>query len=94
MLELPKTVPSGRISVCLVFDTAQNVFEHAPNGVAPHFPTIEELKAEGRRKAEARRAAITATGVDPMQKYCGCLKDVFDEDGTAIQRRMRDEWPD
>jgi hypothetical protein len=55
---------------------------------------LEALKAEGRRKAEERRAEWERTGVDPLQKYCGILKDIFPEDGLEYQRKMRDEWPD
>jgi hypothetical protein len=54
------------------------------------FPTIEELKAE----AAARFAEMERTGVDPLAKFAGCLKDVFPEDGLEYQRMMRDEWPD
>jgi hypothetical protein len=58
------------------------------------FPAIEELMAEARRKADERFAEMERTGVDPLQKYCGILKDVFPEDGLEYQRMMRDEWPD
>jgi hypothetical protein len=34
------------------------------------------------------------TGVDPLARFAGCLKDVFPEDGLEYQRKMRDEWPD
>jgi hypothetical protein len=53
-------------------------------------PSIEELMAE----AAAKHAEMLRTGVDPLQKYCGCLKDAFPEDGLVYQRRLRDEWPD
>jgi hypothetical protein len=55
------------------------------------FPSIEELKAEARRKTQARFADPSG---DALQKYCGALKDVFTEDGLEYQREMRDEWPD
>jgi hypothetical protein len=58
------------------------------------FPAIEELMAEAERKAAERVAEMERTGVDPLQKYCGILKDVFPEDGLEYQRMMRDEWPD
>ncbi|MDR2588753.1 MAG: hypothetical protein LBC67_04935 [Spirochaetales bacterium] len=105
-VDLPKTIPSGRVNVRMVFDTpaepaAPDMAETAPAAgdavsrlLSHTFPTIEEIKAEAAQKAAKREAAIKATGVDPLQKYCGCLKDVFDEDGVVIQRRMRDEWPE
>jgi hypothetical protein len=55
---------------------------------------IEELRAEGRRKAVERLTEMDRTGVDPLQKHCGALKDVFPEGGLEYQRRIRDEWPD
>jgi hypothetical protein len=55
---------------------------------------IESLKADGKRRAEKRFAEMENTGVDPLKKYCGALKDVFTEDGVDYQRRIRDEWPD
>jgi hypothetical protein len=98
IVDLPEAVPSGRVNVCLVFDpsaeTAAPVADGARARLLSHeFPTIEEIKAEAARKGAEREAAIKATGVDPLQKYCGCLKDVFDEDGVVIQREMRDEAP-
>ena len=66
-------------------DTVSRILNH-------QFPTIAELKAEAERKAAEREACFKATGKDPLQEFCGCLKDVFDEDGVAIQRKMRDEW--
>jgi hypothetical protein len=58
------------------------------------FPSIEELKAEAKRKAAERRAEMERTGIDPLARFAGCLKDVFTEDGVEYQRRIRDEWPD
>ena len=96
MLELPKTTPRGRVKVILTLDTAAEpapASEDAVSRLLSHqFPTIEELKAEAERKAAEREAYFKATGKDPMQEFCGCLKDVFDEDGVTIQRKMRDEW--
>jgi hypothetical protein len=93
-LTLPKTVPSGKISVVLVFPavetSALEVRETQPPYMPEPFPTIEELKAE----AATRFAEIEKTGVDPLAQFAGCLKDVFPEDGIEYQRRMRDEWPD
>jgi hypothetical protein len=57
---------------------------------AKPFPAIEELKAE----AAAKHAEMLRTGVDPLARFAGRLKDVFPEDGLEYQRRIRDEWPD
>ena len=100
--DIPLEIPTGKTSVCLVFDTpetrAESISERPPDAASRllvhTFPSIEELKAEGLRKAEERESIIKTTGIDPLQKFCGCLEGVFDEDGVVIQRRMRDEWPD
>jgi hypothetical protein len=102
-LDVPQEVPEGRASVVLVFSEAKekpgNPAENRRQEIidahifAP-FPTLEELKAEAERKTAEQQAYFEATGKDPLQKYCGALKDVFDEDGVVIQRRMRNEWPD
>jgi hypothetical protein len=93
-LTLPKTVPSGKTSVVLVFSAAETsdpAVQETPLPYTPEpFPTIEELKAE----AAARFAEMERTGVDPLARFAGRLKDVFPEDGLEYQRMMRDEWPD
>ena len=100
-MKLPKTIPNGRVKVVLTLDTPAGTApaepvpasEDAVSRLLNHqFPTIKELKAEVARKAAEREAYIKATGKDPLQKFCGCLKDVFDEDGVAYQRAIRDEW--
>jgi hypothetical protein len=58
------------------------------------FPALEELKAGARRKTAERFAEMERTGVDPLARFAGRLKNVFPEDGMEYQRRMRDEWPD
>jgi hypothetical protein len=86
-LDLPQSVPGGRADMVLVLSPA----EKAPRVYTPEpFPSIEELKAE----AAAKHAEMLKTGVDPLARFAGCLKDVFTEDGVEYQRRMRDEWPD
>ena len=95
VLKLPKTTPRGRVKVVLTLDTPATpaATEDAVSRILNHqFPTIAELKAEAARKAAEREAYFKATGKDQLQEFCGCLKDVFDEDGVAIQRKMRDEW--
>lgn len=52
------------------------------------MPAIEELKAEGARKYAER----FKDGYDAMQKFCGCLKDIFPKDGVAYQRQWHAEW--
>jgi hypothetical protein len=93
-LTLPKAVPSGKISVVLVFPAAETPDpgdqEPPPPYTPEPFPTIEELKAE----AAARFAEMERTGVDPLARFAGRLKDFFPEDGLEYQRMMRDEWPD
>ncbi|GHU54136.1 hypothetical protein FACS1894200_14570 [Spirochaetia bacterium] len=97
VLEVLHEVPEGRTSVVLVFSEAKEKPDNPAETLDAHifapFPTLEELKAEAARKAAEQQAYFEATGKDPLQKYCGTLKDVFDEDGVVIQRRMRDEWP-
>jgi hypothetical protein len=87
-LDLPHSVPSGKVDIVLVLSTA----EETPRAHTPTpFPNIESLKEEARQKTAARLACPSG---DPLQKYCGILKDVFTEDGVEYQRKMRDEWPD
>jgi hypothetical protein len=97
-LTLPKTVPSGKTNIVLVFSSTEtfgfDVRESPPPYMTEPFPAIGELMVEAERKAVERFAEMEKTGVDPLQKYCGILKDVFPEDGLEYQRRMRDEWPD
>jgi hypothetical protein len=71
-----------------------SVQEAAPLYTAEPFSTIEELKAEASRKAAERMAEIEKTGVDPLARFAGSLKDIFPEDGLEYQRKMRDEWSD
>jgi hypothetical protein len=86
-LALPQSVPSGRADIVLVLSTAKEASRVA---MAEPFPSIEELKEE----ASAKYAEMLKTGVDPLARFAGCLKDVFTEDGVEYQRRLRDEWPD
>jgi hypothetical protein len=89
-LILPKTAPSGKTSVVLVFSDQETPPPYTPEP----FPTIEELKVQASRKTAERMAAMEKTGVDPLARFAGRLKDVFSEDGLEYQRRMRNEWPD
>ena len=98
VLELPKTIPRGRVDVVLTLDTPADpaAAEDAVSRLLNHqFPTIKELKAEAARKAAEREAYFKATGKDPIQE----LLDSMDGsafagvDGVAYQRAIRDEWP-
>ncbi|MDR0710176.1 MAG: hypothetical protein LBF77_08940 [Spirochaetaceae bacterium] len=51
-------------------------------------PTIAELKEEAARKYAER----FKDGYDALQKYCGCLVDVYTEDGVVCQKQWRAEW--
>jgi len=84
---LPETVPEGEISVVLMFLPPAK-----PPSFEP-FPSIEELKVEARRKTQERLADPEK---DSMRKYAGCLagSKTFADDPVAIQRSMRNEWPD
>ena len=91
---LSQSVPSGRTSIVLVIPTAKHAEraeEDAPLVYAPELePTIEELMAD----AAAKHAEMLRTGIDPLARFAGCLKDAFPKDGLEYQRRLRDEWPD
>jgi hypothetical protein len=109
-LDLPQSVPSGRADMVLVLSPAasaaasvaepaakavERAAKEAPRAYTPEpFPSLEALKEEARQKTAARHAEMLRTGVDPLARFAGCLKDVFTEDGVEYQRRMRDEWPD
>ncbi|MDR1317366.1 MAG: hypothetical protein LBK13_10895 [Spirochaetales bacterium] len=94
-LELPEIVPSGRTSVVLVFPVPES--PAAQTTVSTHDPqrsfSLEELKKEARQKTAQR---LANPEMDSMKKYAGCLKGskVFDGDSVAIQKAMRDEWPE
>ena len=71
MLELPKTIPHGRVHVVLTLDTPAETTAAAPVPAAEdavsrllnhQLPTIEELKAEAAHKAAEREAYFKATG--------------------------------
>ena len=86
---LREAYPHKRIEIAVQEAAA----EKTPRRYEPEpFPTIEELKAE----AAAKYAKMLETGIDPMAKFAGCLRNstVFEEGGVEYQRRLRDEWPD
>jgi hypothetical protein len=93
-LELPKTVPSGKFELRLIFTPLQAARKRQPEDFAHLLrdspKTIEEAIAEARRKTVER---LENPAMDSMKKYAGCLKDssAFEGDPVEIQRRMRDE---
>jgi hypothetical protein len=98
-MALPKSVPGGRTRVVLTFSPAEAAESPAPESLAgiytpEPFPSIDELIHEAKQKAAERYAEMQRTGLDPLARFAGCLKDVFPEDGLEYQRKMRDEWPD
>ena len=99
MLELPKTIPRGRVDVVLTLDTPAEpaAAEDAVSRLLNHqFPTIEELKAEAAQKAAEREAYIKATRKDPIMELLDSMDGTAfaGVDGVEYQRAMRDEWPD
>jgi hypothetical protein len=85
--DLPETAPVGKVTMMLY------LVEHGEPGqpdTGP-FPSIDELKKEARQKTADRFADPSG---DSLQKYCGSLQNIFNEDGVTIQRKIRDEWPD
>jgi hypothetical protein len=103
-LDVPETVPTGRVNVCLVFDTsaetsASAAAETVPAGddvvsrlLSHTSPTIEEIK----EKAAKREAIIKATGKDPIMELLNSMDGsaFAGVDGVAYQREIRDEWQD
>jgi hypothetical protein len=89
-MALPESVPSGRTRVILAFSPANALENLTPEP----FPPIEGLLNEAKQKAAERYAETQRTGVDPLARFAGSLKDVFPEGGLAYQRSIRDEWPD
>jgi hypothetical protein len=82
-LELPKTAPVGKVTILL------SLAAKGQNQGSRPSPGIEELKAE----ADAKYAAMLASGEDPLLKLRESLKGekVFSDD-IDYQRGMRDEW--
>jgi hypothetical protein len=105
VLDLPETVPSGRVNIVLVVSHEEPSAKTSPEVPADHalrrvlshkFPTLEELEAEAARKAAEQQAYFDATGRDWFQDMRDSFKTTPFEgiDGVEYQRSMRDEWPD
>ena len=94
-IEVPRDIPAGR--TILTFRTAPAVEtekpQWAPEPPLPRVHTLEEAIAQAEAQAARRRADPSIPLFNGMW---GCLKDskTFDGDPVAIQRPMRNEWPD
>jgi hypothetical protein len=86
---LPETMPSGKTKVILIFPVKENSpLEEYYNSLPDDDGDIETAIAEGKRKQKDR----FVNGADSLQQFCGCLKDIFPEDGVIYQRRWHEEW--
>jgi hypothetical protein len=91
-LELPKSIPSGKATVALVFASAE---VEAPVSPQKHYHSplgLEEAKAVIAERI--RRRENGEVFEDSARKYAGCLKGkkIFKGDPVEIQRKMRNEW--
>jgi hypothetical protein len=90
-LELPKSVPSGKVTVALVFTPAE--VEAGSPGKHYHPPLgLDEAKAVIAEKIRHRENGEVCE--DSSRKYAGCLKgkNIFKGDPVEIQRKLRNEW--
>jgi hypothetical protein len=93
-LTLPESVPFGKSELVLEFKSAEPEKPRwTPEPPLPRVHTLEEAIAQAEAQAARRRADPSIPLFNGMW---GCLKDskAFDGDPVAIQREMRDEWPD
>ncbi|MDR1787847.1 MAG: hypothetical protein LBR16_05285 [Treponema sp.] len=90
----PKNVPTGIVSIRVVFQPLDAPESEAPPAKPPYtpkpFPTLEELKAESHRKYQER----FKEGRDAFEELYGCMPGAYYGDGVKFQRELRDEWPD
>jgi hypothetical protein len=101
-LDLPKNIPSGRVNVCMVFDTSTETAASLTEAEPPAAETPPRGDDAPALYPLDRREAINAIAWnygkqnDSSRVYAGCLKGkgVFKGDPVAIQRKMRDEWQD
>jgi hypothetical protein len=100
-MELPKTVPSGKFDLRLIFTPMQTEAAKWEAPIAPNLAkkqhdnqplTVAEARTEIARKKLCRRQDPSYE--DSSHKYAGCLngRNVFKGDPVEIQRKMRDEW--
>jgi hypothetical protein len=91
-IELPKTVPSGKLSVRLFFTPARTA---TPVSKKRHYnPPLTVADAKAVIAERIRRKEDGEIIEDFSRKYAWCLKgkNIFKGDPVKIQRRMRDEW--
>ena len=90
-IKAPDTIPSGKMRVLLSFPVGEVAPPAAPAAEStapvrePWIPLVSWLRK--RREERFRRAVM---------RVAGCLANspAFEGDPVAIQRKMRDEWPD
>ncbi|GHS85138.1 hypothetical protein FACS1894103_6420 [Campylobacterota bacterium] len=100
-IDVPREVPLGRVVLTFTpkpksvkTESAKQEKSHwTPEPRLPRVHTIEEAIAQAEAQA-ARRLADPS--IPLFNGMWGCLKDskAFEGDPVAIQREMRDEWPD
>ncbi|GHV07733.1 hypothetical protein AGMMS50229_15020 [Campylobacterota bacterium] len=106
-IEVPREVPLGRVVLTFTPKPAKSVKTKStktkstkpekphwtPEPPLPRVHTLEEAIAQAEAQA-ARRLADPS--IPLFNGMWGCLKDskAFEGDPVAIQREMRDEWPD
>jgi hypothetical protein len=97
-LVLPKTVPSGKANLRLIFTPIQTETPGDEKEVTTR-PMPVSKKTHCNPPLDMREAHIafawnTGRTDDSSRKYAGCLKgkSVFAGDPVEIQRKMRSEW--
>ncbi|MHC6204541.1 hypothetical protein ACYULU_15280 [Breznakiellaceae bacterium SP9] len=90
-IDVPSDIPVG--PVILTFTPKSEKPHWTPEPPLPRVHTLEEAIAQAEAQAARRRADPSIPLFNGMG---GCLKDstAFDGDPVAIQRELRDEWPD
>jgi hypothetical protein len=85
-LDLPETVPSGKVTLIISFVPAQKMSESNSDSL----PTLDALK----KQAAGKTAKRIAEGKKPFEGLSGCLKNskTFEGNPVEIIRAMRDEW--
>ena len=91
-IEVPREVPAGPVVLTFTPKEAEKT-QWVPEPPLPRVHTLEEAIAQAEAQAARRKADPSIPLFNGMG---GCLKDskTFDGDPVAIQREMRDEWPD
>jgi hypothetical protein len=81
-VDVPKTVPTGKVSVVLSFPQVERTEAETP-AREPWIPLVSWLRK--RREERFRRAVM---------RVAGCLANspAFEGDAVEVIRKMRDEW--